>query len=147
MATETTRHDRHDWDDIIGETFDLLADSPEGVTLEQIQLRNSCEPHVARIAIARLRDALGDDGGANVMVRTNGRQRLYVLAGEGADVLGDDGAWLSFNQKYVETRLTTVRTVYKSLLRSIANEAQAEACRRLVKNLDRLIEDIAEVHA
>lgn len=143
MTTPT----RYDWNQIISETFDLLVDSPAGVTLEQIQERNGgLDPHVARLAVQRLRDILGDDSAANIVVKTAGRQRLYVLVGEGVSP-GDDGAWLSFNQKYVETRLTTVRTVYKSMLRAIRDEAQAEVCRRLVKNLDRLIEDIAEVHA
>lgn len=139
---------RYDWSEIISDTFDLLADSPEGVSLEQLQDRLGVEPHVARLAIARTRETLSEDLGVNIVVKTAGRSRLYVLVGEGTDMkLDDDGAWLSFNQKYVETRLTTVRNVYSSLMRAVRDEAQADACRRLVKNLDRLIEDIADVHA
>lgn len=138
----------YDWNEIVSSAFDLLVDQPEGATLEQIQDRIGCEAHVARLAISRLRETLGDDSNANVLVKAEGRSRLYVLAGEGShSLLEDDGAWLSFNQKYVETRLSTVRKVYASMARAVRDEAQADACRRLVKNLDRLIEDIAEVHA
>lgn len=137
----------YNWDDLITNLFDLLADSPEGKSLADICDRLEVESHVASLTIARLRETLGDDGDANIICRAAGRQRLYFLVGSGLDQslgMDEDSAWFEFHRRYVKTRLSTVRNVYMSLNRAAQDERQAEAFRRILKNLDRLIEDIAD---
>lgn len=135
-----------DWDAMIGDTFDLLTDSPEGATLAEIAEILDVESVTARATVQRLREFLGDDSEVNVVVRNDGRSRRYCLAGSAVEEATEDGGqWLSFNQKYVNTRLATVRNVYASIYRGTRNERDADKCRRILKNLDRLIEDIQDV--
>lgn len=136
---------KYDWDAMITDLFDLLAEHPEGKTITDICDRLEVDVPVARIAVNRLRETLGDDGNANIIVTPAGRDRLYRLVGAGMD--DPDGAeteWMGFHAKYVASRLTTVRNVYMSLQRAATTEAQAEGYRSVLKQLDRLIEDVAD---
>lgn len=135
----------YDWSELIAGAFDMLADAPEGLTIAEITDRLDVDLHVARQTVNRLREELADDSDVNVLIISRGKERVYRLVGADANA-ADDGMWLAFNQKYVTTRLRTVRNVYQSLRRSTEDEKYADDCRLILKTLDRVLEDIDEMN-
>lgn len=132
----------YDWPVLVNDTFDLLAAKPEGATLVEIADRLGVQDTTARIVINKMREEFGDAEDMNVVTRSDGRSRYYCLTDPSVEAEGT--GWLDFNRKYVETRLATVRKVYQSLQRAAETEEESVKVRRILKSLDRLIEDVTE---
>jgi len=142
IAGNGTELIRYEWDTLINEAFDLLFEHPDGVTLATLVDRLEVPEHIARKTINMLREHLADDHNTNIIAVPNGRERRYQLVAEaGLETSG----WLGFNQKYVETRLQTVKQVYACLSRGAKTEEERDQARRILKAVNRLIEDVADM--
>jgi hypothetical protein len=142
VAGNGTELIRYDWNLLITEAFDLLFEHPEGVTLVSLVDRLEVPEHIARKTINMLREHLADDHDTNIIAVPNGRERRYQLVAEhGLETAG----WLGFNQKYVETRLRTVKQVYATLSRAAQTEKERDQAARILRAVTRLMEDVADM--
>lgn len=133
---------RYQWDYLISRAFDLLVDSPRGITLDELVEHLEVPEHVTRQTINKVRELLSEDGDCNIIAVPDGRERRYQLVNEAGEQVE---AWAIFNRKYVESRLKTVEQVYSVLVRAAKNERERDDARRMLKTVQRLIEDTQEM--
>lgn len=76
---------RYDLDDLAGHLFDLLSNNPDGLSVGKIAARLGIPPHAAVAVIRHLRLTLAVGDSINVPWRTEGKARIYFLAGQQVD--------------------------------------------------------------
>lgn len=144
IAGNGTELIRYNWDELLSQAFDALIERAEGVTLAQVVDRLEVPEHVARQTINKLREMLAEDGDTSIIAVPNGRERRYQLVNEaGTAVEG----WAVFNQKYIESRISTIEQVYRVLVRSAKSERERDDARRILKTVQRLREDVQDMQA
>ena len=136
----------------MGRLFDLLAASPDGVTVDEIMAVLECDHPTANRAIRDLRLAFGESGEITLPCypQGQGERWLYVLA-HGDLVIDDDapeGEWIENRIGDAKARLQTMEAVAKTAVRSTDGRSPlGREARVLAKALGRLREDLAEIRA
>ena len=139
-------------DDRMGRLFDLLAATPDGVTVDQIKAHLECDHPAANQAIRDLRLALGESDELTVPCypQGQGERWLYVLA-HGTLVVDDDepeGQWIANRLGDAKARIETMAAVANAAVRDTDGRTPlGREARVLAKALGRLREDLAEIRA
>lgn len=127
----------------------LLLDYPElSLTAEEICDETGWTRAQFGQAVQDLRHALGDsDSIRTVLCEPNGFRQpwLYSLRDGAISIDENESGWLPFNMDYIETRLTTTLAVVKTGVRQKdGRTAEGKLLRRLMTDLTRSLEDVAE---
>jgi hypothetical protein len=130
----------------VEELFTLLASNPQGMFLTEMVRDTGWDKAHVRRTIRRLRLIFGDDGEVNLIcdpLLYRG-EWVYRLSGNFQDARD----WLNNRQRDMDSRLRTVHSVAKTVVRgTAAGTVAGKRARLTVKVISRLIEDLAEVGA
>lgn len=142
IAANGTELIRYDWDALATTVLDMMCEKPEGVTLVQLVERLEVPEHIARRAVNKTREYLADDGDTNIIAVPYGRERRYQLVTESG---AQTDSWVSFNKRYVHSRLRTVQQVYACLVRGAKSDRERDQAARILRTIERLIEDVEDM--
>lgn len=130
--------------DRVNVLFDLLAASPEGLTMGDIALGLGCGRRLADKAVHDLRIVLGDSDTINVPSDPQGRGEpwLYFLKGD----IDGNRRWITNRLGDTESRLRTMRALAASLVSgSDGRTVDGRRARLIERALRRLIEDLDDL--
>jgi hypothetical protein len=125
--------------------YDLLADTPAGVTIDQIMGSLEVNHRTAKEAVHDLRELLGEDE-INVPATPRGeRERwLYQLVG----TLDGCREWVANRIGDTETRLRTIQSVMRSLVNATDGRTTDGRRARIIETaLRHLVEDLDNLTA
>lgn len=124
--------------------FDILAGSPEGLTVDDMAAALGVSHHLTSDAIRELRLLLGDTDEINLICDPQGsRERwLYRLVGN----LDGSRRWVANRLGDTESRLRTMQSIADSLVSATDGRTLDGRRARLIrKALVRLVEDLDEL--
>lgn len=127
----------------VNRLFDLLADSPEGLTWPEIAEAQDVSGTTARIDIRRLRLVFADDE-INVVAVPQGQneKHRYKLVGNYEDARG----WIAGRILDMESRLETVEAVSGSIVNAVDGRTfEGRKARKVNRTITYLREELAEM--
>lgn len=131
-------------DSEVDQAFDFFVAHPSGVTLTRLASHLRLSPDQARRRIHMVRKVFANDPGVGLVCdpQGQGEQWLYRLV----DNRQDAAKWNAGRARYSGTMLETWRNVNNSiLLAHDARTAEGRLARFVVKQIERVLEDIAEL--
>jgi hypothetical protein len=130
--------------------FDLLANSPDGMTAEDICYAEDWSGAQFRAALQWLRDNLGTGDTLTVIAEPNGFREpwLYRLIDGGQVVDGEASRWVNNRTNDLDRRLLTLMSVLATAVRSTdGRSAKGRKARALQVHMTRALEDIRMIDA
>lgn len=124
--------------------FDLLADNPGGLTIDQMADALHVSHRQIGHGIRALRIVLGDTDTISLVADPDHGHKepwTYRLVGTLDEVI----PWTGFSIKHIEARITTTAAVVAPMTAGDARTTETRKARLIHRSLSRLSEDLADI--
>lgn len=134
------RGPNHNYEELVAKLFDVLADSPEGLTMDQIiEALDVNDRFVASKVITELRLDLGEGDSIVVPAVQEGKRHIYKLEAN----FNNSRQWLAKRARYKAKMIRTDVASLNALVRGSDGRTNlGKTIRRLDMSMDRLDEDV-----